>query len=73
MADEIRKVPDEIGENIEDIREGVLSDDEAEAAAGGGCNIWNRVAAWNRQREREAREKKERELKEQQRLKAIGR
>ena len=77
MADEIRKVPDEVGENIEDIREGVLSDDEAEAAAGGGRNVYatNGAAIHIRQqaeeRARQAREKREFEEQRAANLKKI--
>ncbi len=35
MADKIKKVPEEVKENIEEVLEGAISDDEAEAAAGG--------------------------------------
>lgn len=36
MADEIKKVPEEVRENIENAQEGAISDDAAEAVAGGG-------------------------------------
>ena len=35
MADEIRKVPEEIKEDIEKAQEGAIPDDAAEAVAGG--------------------------------------
>ena len=35
MADEIRKVPDEVKENIEDAQESAVSDDAVETVAGG--------------------------------------
>ena len=35
MADEIKKITDEVKENIENTQEGVMPDDTAEAVAGG--------------------------------------
>ena len=35
MADEVRKVVDEVREEIENAQEGAISDDEAEEVAGG--------------------------------------
>ena len=35
MADKIKKIPDEIEENIENTQEGAVTDEEVEAVAGG--------------------------------------
>lgn len=35
MADEIRKVPDEVKEDIENAQEGAVTDEDVEAVAGG--------------------------------------
>ena len=36
MADEIKKVTDEVKEEVKNAQEGAISDDEVEAVAGGG-------------------------------------